>query len=221
MITLENVGKAFVNGDSTFWAVRNASLHIGAGDIVALSGPSGSGKSTLLSMLGGLLHPEEGAVKIAGTDLRSLPARHIERFRWNHIGIIFQRFNLIPVLTALENVELALLPGGAGAAARRAQAADWIDRVGLGHRAGVRAALLSGGEQQRVAIARALVHRPKIILADEPTANLDRKNATLFLDSLVSLNKSSGTTLVIATHDPVVLGYVQRVVRMEDGQCLT
>ncbi|MBC3873810.1 ABC transporter ATP-binding protein [Undibacterium flavidum] len=220
MIKLENVGKSFANGDSLFWAVRNMSIDISKGEIVALSGPSGSGKSTVLSMLGGLLHPEEGTVTVDQVNLGSLVDRKMEQFRWNHIGIIFQRFNLIPVLTALENVEIALIPSGMSTKQRKQSAAEWLARVGLSHRMQVRAALLSGGEQQRVAIARALVHQPDIILADEPTANLDRKNATIFLDTLVSLNQSCGTTLVIATHDPLVLSYMQRVVKMEDGQCL-
>jgi putative ABC transport system ATP-binding protein len=220
MIKLENVGKSFANGDSLFWAVRNMSIDIDKGEIVALSGPSGSGKSTVLSMLGGLLKPEQGSITIDQVNLGSLADRKMEQFRWNRIGIIFQRFNLIPVLTALENVEIALVPSGMSGKQRKQSAAEWLERVGLSHRMQVRAALLSGGEQQRVAIARALVHQPSIILADEPTANLDRKNATTFLDTLVSLNKSSGTTLVIATHDSLVLSYMQRVVKMEDGQCL-
>lgn len=220
MIRLENLGKSFANGDSVFWALRNMSLEIAAGEIVALSGPSGSGKSTVLALLGGLFQPGEGSVTIGNTTLSSLVDRKMEEFRWNHIGIIFQRFNLIPVLTALENVEIALIPAGFSGAERKRRASLWLDKVGLTHRAHVRAALLSGGEQQRVAIARALVHEPSIVLADEPTANLDRKNATNFLDFLIQLNQASATTLVIATHDPLVLSYVQRVIKMEDGQCL-
>ncbi|MES2318740.1 MAG: ABC transporter ATP-binding protein [Pseudomonadota bacterium] len=221
MIRLDKLGKAFANGDSNFWAVRNVSLSVAAGEVLGLSGPSGSGKSTLLSMLGGLMRPDEGSISVAGTDLGTMAATKVDHFRAGRIGIIFQRFNLIPVLSAQENVEMALIPSGIGSASRKARAAEWLERVGLAHRSHVRAALLSGGEQQRVAIARALVHAPSIVLADEPTANLDRKNATIFLDSLIELNKLSGTTLVIATHDPLVLSYMARVVTMEDGQCLT
>lgn len=221
MIELQDVGKNWPNGEQAYWAVRHASLQIAAGEVLALCGPSGSGKSTLLSLIGGLQSPDEGSVSIAGTRLNSLSPSELDRFRGRHIGIIFQRFNLIPVLSALENVEMALTTQRLSGSVRRSRARDWLERVGLSHRSDTRAALLSGGEQQRVAIARALVTEPQLVLADEPTANLDRKNAVHFLDTLLALNAQTSVTLLIASHDPLVQTYVQRTVQMEDGRCLT
>jgi putative ABC transport system ATP-binding protein len=220
MIQLELVNKSFPNGATPFHAVKSASFSIAEGEVVALSGPSGSGKSTMLSLIGGLFAPDDGKIVLDGINIAGLKAVDMDAVRARHIGIIFQRFNLIPVLSALENVEMALLQSAMSGAQRRADAAAWLGKVGLSQRAHVRAGLLSGGEQQRVAIARALVHQPKIVLADEPTANLDRANAKNFLELLTSINRATGTTLVIATHDPLVLSYVGRQINMEDGQCM-
>ncbi|WP_338846211.1 ABC transporter ATP-binding protein [Massilia sp. W12] len=220
MIELHGVGKCWPNGAQAYWALRGVDLQVAAGEALALCGPSGSGKSSLLALAGGLLKPDEGYVSIGGTRLDSLSAQALDRFRGQQIGIIFQRFNLLPVLSAQENVEMALVMQNLSAAERKRRAGGWLEQVGLSHRADVRAALLSGGEQQRVAIARALAPQPRIVLADEPSANLDRKNAVQFLQILRRLQQENGVTLVIATHDALVHDYVQRVQLLEDGKCL-
>lgn len=203
--------------DTEVTALRGASLEVAAGEYVALVGPSGCGKSTMLTLLGGLDQPTEGRVTIDGTDLGSLDDRALTRLRLERIGFVFQRFHLLPVLTALENVELPMAEAGVASGPRRERARELLAYVGLGHRADHRATQLSGGEMQRVAIARALANRPKIILADEPTGELDAATGAQILQLFRQLN-ADGTTLVVVTHDDRLAAEAGRVVRMLDGQ---
>ncbi|HET9134599.1 MAG TPA: ABC transporter ATP-binding protein [Gemmatimonadales bacterium] len=203
--------------DTEVTALRGASLEVAAGEYVALVGPSGCGKSTMLTLLGGLDQPTEGRVTIDGTDLGTLDDRALTRLRLERIGFVFQRFHLLPVLTALENVELPMAEAGVAAGPRRARALELLAYVGLGHRADHRATQLSGGEMQRVAIARALANRPKIILADEPTGELDAATGAQILALFRQLH-ADGTTLVVVTHDDRLAAEAGRVVRMLDGQ---
>jgi putative ABC transport system ATP-binding protein len=187
------------------------------GEYVAIAGPSGSGKSTLLQLLGGIDTPSGGSVELLGTRLESLGDRELTHLRLTRLGFIFQRFHLLPVLTARENVELPMAEAGVAAPRRRARARELLEYVGLGHREGHRATQLSGGEMQRVAIARALANRPAILLADEPTGELDAATGREILDLFRRLN-SDGTTLVVVTHDERLASAAGRVVHMLDGR---
>ena len=198
-------------------ALRGVSLQIAAGEYVAIVGPSGSGKSTLLTLLGGLDLPSAGSVEILGTSLGTLPDRALTRLRLERIGFVFQRFHLLPVLTARENVELPMAEMGVSPAVRRARADELLAYVGLSARAGHRPTQLSGGEMQRVAIARALANRPAILLADEPTGELDAATGREILALFRRLH-ADGTTLVVVTHDERVTTEASRVVRMLDGR---
>ena len=198
-------------------ALRGVDLEVRRGEVVALAGPSGSGKTTLLNLLGGLDVPDAGVVLLDGRDLAALGEAERTRLRRHHLGFVFQSFNLVPVLSARENVEYPLWIAGAPAAERRRRAEAALAAVGLEERGGHRPDQLSGGERQRVAIARALVHEPLAVLADEPTGNLDTVNGQLVLDLLLRWNQRSGATLLIATHDPAILARIPRRVRMRDG----
>jgi putative ABC transport system ATP-binding protein len=204
-----------MNGE-TVHALRGVSLGIEAGEYVAIVGPSGSGKSTLLQLLGGIDRPSSGTVHLMGTRLDTLGDRALTRLRLTRLGFVFQRFHLLPVLTARENVELPMAEAGVGRADRRARATALLDYVGLGHRTGHRATQLSGGEMQRVAIARALANRPVLLLADEPTGELDAATGQEILELFRRLN-SEGTTLVVVTHDERLAAEASRVVHMLDG----
>ena len=198
-------------------ALRGVSLTVAAGEYVAIVGPSGSGKSTLLTLLGGLDLPSAGSVAILGTSLSALPDQALTRLRLERIGFVFQRFHLLPVLTARENVELPMAEMGVSRATRRARAEELLAYVGLAARAGHRPTQLSGGEMQRVAIARALANRPAILLADEPTGELDAATGREILALFRRLH-ADGTTLVVVTHDERVTSEANRVVRMLDGR---
>jgi putative ABC transport system ATP-binding protein len=198
-------------------ALRGVSLTIGPADYVAIVGPSGSGKSTLMHLLGGLDRPTGGQLVIGGRDVSTLTAPEMARLRNETVGFVFQAFHLLPRTSALENVALPLVYRGAGARERRARAADMLDRVGLAHRVGHRPNQLSGGEQQRVAIARALVTGPSVLLADEPTGNLDTATGESVLGLLESLNEDSGVAVVLVTHDREVAGRANRRIVMRDG----
>ena len=198
-------------------ALRGVSLQVQAGEYVAIVGPSGSGKSTLLTLLGGLDLPTSGTVAILGTSLSALPDRALTRLRLERIGFVFQRFHLLPVLTARENVELPMAEMGVAPTVRRARAEELLAYVGLAERAGHRPTQLSGGEMQRVAIARALANRPAILLADEPTGELDAATGREILALFRRLH-ADGTTLVVVTHDERVTSEASRVVRMLDGR---
>jgi putative ABC transport system ATP-binding protein len=198
-------------------ALRGVSLEIRAGEYVVIAGPSGSGKSTLLQLIGGIDVPTAGQVEILGTRLDSLSDRELTRLRLTQLGFIFQRFHLLPVLTAGENVELPMAEAGVPTKERRMRALELLAYVGLEHRAGHRATQLSGGEMQRVAIARALANRPALLLADEPTGELDAATGAEILSLFRRLNED-GTTLVIITHDEHLASEAGRVIHMLDGR---
>ena len=205
-----------MNGE-TVHALRGASLTVQPGEYVAITGPSGSGKSTLLQLAGGIDTPSGGSVQLLGTRLETLSDRELTRLRLLRLGFVFQRFHLLPVLTARENVELPLAEAGVKPAARRERARELLAYVGLGHREGHHATQLSGGEMQRVAIARALANRPAILLADEPTGELDVATGREILDLFRRLNRD-GTTLLVVTHDERLASQAGRVVHMLDGR---
>jgi putative ABC transport system ATP-binding protein len=204
-----------MNGE-TVHALRGVSLRVDTGDYVAIAGPSGSGKSTLLQLLGGIDTPSAGTVELLGTRLDSLPDRELTRLRLTRLGFIFQRFHLLSVLTARENVELPMAEAGVGRIERRARAEKLLAYVGLEHRGGHRATQLSGGEMQRVAIARALANRPAVLLADEPTGELDAATGLEILELFRRLN-DDGTTLVVVTHDDRLAAEAGRAIHMLDG----
>jgi putative ABC transport system ATP-binding protein len=210
--------KVYGEGASAAWALAGADLEVEAGELVAIMGSSGCGKSTLLSCLAGLEPPSEGKVWIAGRDLWGLSERERTRLRAKQMGFVFQSFNLLPVLSAVENVELPLLVGGLRPSKAREQALGMLERVGLSHRAEHTPSHLSGGEQQRVAVARALVHGPRLMWADEPTGNLDAQTGAIVMDLLVRLNRETGTTVVLVTHDPEVAAMTDRVLQMRSGR---
>jgi putative ABC transport system ATP-binding protein len=197
-------------------ALRGVSLAIEPGEFVAISGPSGSGKSTLLQVIGGIDPPTSGSVELMGTPLESLSDRELTRLRLTRLGFIFQRFHLLPVLTARENVELPMAEAGVRGPGRRARATELLEYVGLAERADHRATQLSGGEMQRVAIARALANGPALILADEPTGELDAATGREILELFHRLN-ADGTTLVVVTHDEALAAEAGRVIHMRDG----
>ena len=198
-------------------ALRGVSLTVEAGEYIAIAGPSGSGKSTLLQLIGGIDLPTSGSVEILGTHLETLRDRELTRLRLLRLGFVFQRFHLLPVLSALENVELPMAEAGVPRAERRERARALLDYVGLGARAGHRPTQLSGGEMQRVAVARALANRPAIVLADEPTGELDATTGAGILALFRRLN-ADGTTLIVVTHDDRLAAEAGRVVHMLDGR---
>jgi len=208
-----------MNGE-TVHALRGASLSVDPGEYVAIVGPSGSGKSTLLQIVGGIDPPSSGSVEILGTRLETLNDRKLTQLRLTRLGFVFQRFHLLPVLTARENVELPMSEAGLRGPQRRARARQLLEYVGLGHRESHRATQLSGGEMQRVAIARALANRPAILLADEPTGELDAATGQEILDLFRRLNRD-GTTLLIVTHDDRLAAHAGRVVHMLDGRIVS
>jgi putative ABC transport system ATP-binding protein len=218
IITVENATKIYKIGEIETRALDGVCLKIEEGEFTALVGPSGSGKTTLLQLMGCLDKPNSGTVKVGGQDVTRLKANPRADLRREKIGFIFQFFALVPVLTAYENVELPLLLNNVRAKERRERAMGLLESVGLADRAGHRPDQLSGGEQQRVAIARALAPNPLLVLADEPTANLDTANGAQAMDIMQRLNEDTGTAFVFATHDPRVVAYARRVVEMLDGK---
>lgn len=212
-----NATRIFKIGEVETKALRGVNLSIENGEFTALVGPSGSGKTTLLQLIGLLDKPTSGSVFINGQDATNLNRNQRADLRKNAIGFVFQFFALIPTLTAYENVEMPLLLNGTKAAQRKARVNEMLEAVGLSDRAHHRPDQLSGGQQQRVAVARALATNPKLILADEPTANLDTENGKQVMDIMAKLNKETGVTFVFATHDPRVIKYAQRVVTLRDG----
>ena len=217
-IQLLHLTRTYGSGEALVHALRDVSLDIRTGEFLALAGPSGSGKSTLLNLIGCIDTPTSGTVLFDGRDLGQLSGRQRTRFRNDSVGFIFQDFNLVPVLTAAENVELPLqIQGRMGRTEIRDAVQGMLERVGLGDLAWRRPSQLSGGQQQRVAIARALVKRPRVLLADEPTANLDSTNAREILELMKDLNATLGTTCIFSTHDPLVMSYARRLVRLHDG----
>jgi putative ABC transport system ATP-binding protein len=214
---VENVTRVYAVGKVETHALRGVNLTIESGEFTALVGPSGSGKTTLLQLLGCLDRPTSGRVYISGKDVSQLNRDQRADMRRGTIGFIFQFFALIPTLTAYENIEMPLLLNGHTAGERHARITELLEAVGLGDRGASRPDQLSGGQQQRVAIARALASKPSLILADEPTANLDTPNGQQVMETMTRLNKETGVTFVFATHDPRVIGYARRVVTLRDG----
>ncbi|OIK05053.1 ABC transporter ATP-binding protein [Streptomyces monashensis] len=218
MYELRNVTKRYTRAKDTVHALDGVDLTIGEGDRLVIQGPTGGGKSTLLQMLGGLDRPTSGEVILDGTDLAKLGEARLTRVRSENIGFVFQSFNLIPTLTAQENVETALVPLGIKAKERRELAAEALHSVGLGERLGHLPGEMSGGQQQRVAIARALVKKPKVLLADEPTGNLDEDMRDEIMDVLERLWKEHGLTFVMVTHDSAIARKAPRLATIRKGK---
>ncbi len=216
VLVAQDLHRDYAMAGEAVHALRGLSLEIARGDWVALVGPSGCGKSTLLNLLGAIDRPTRGRVAIDGRDVASLPDADATAFRLRHIGFVFQRFYLMPMLTARENVELPMAEAGLASAARRARADELLAYVGLAARGGHRPPQLSGGEQQRVAIARALANRPALLLADEPTGELDARTGADIIALFERLN-ADGTTLVVVTHDEGLARAARRVVHLRDG----
>ncbi len=217
---LRGVTKSFGQGATAVHAVQDVNLAVDEGEFVALAGPSGSGKTTLLQLLGGLDRPTSGELSFEGRDLARLGDRELGKLRLTAIGFVFQQFNLIPTLTAAQNVEVALAPRRGGSSHRRAAARTLLDSVGLAARGDHLPTQLSGGEQQRVAIARALANEPHVLLADEPTGNLDSTTGDEIIQLMTSLSTERRQTIVLITHDAQIASRAQRVVRMHDGKLL-
>lgn len=218
LVTAEAVTRSFPLDHSSVLALDRASLYVETGEFLAIAGPSGSGKTTLLNLIGCIDQPTEGRIVLDGEDTSKLNAARTTALRRQKIGFVFQTFNLIPVFTARENVEFPLLLQGVSAGDRRKKADAALESVGLSARAGHRPDLLSGGERQRVAVARAIVHKPALVLADEPTANLDTQNATQLIDLMRELNRNLGLTFIFSTHDQRLLEHTPRIVRLCDGR---
>ncbi len=217
---LRGASRVYGQGAAEVAAVRDVDLTIEEGELVALVGPSGSGKTTLLQLLGALDRPTTGEVLFEGRDLARLGDAELSRIRLSSIGFVFQQFNLIPTLTAAQNVEVALAPAQGGATSRHKRVCALLDSVGLAPRGDHLPGQLSGGEQQRVAIARALANEPHVILADEPTGNLDTEIGDGIIELLTSLSDTRRQTIVLITHDPGIAARARRVVRMRDGRLL-
>ena len=209
--------KLYQAGESTVEAVRGVDVRIDSGEMIAVMGPSGCGKTTLLNILSGIDEPTSGTVSVNGQPLYGISDDQRTDLRSQHFGFIFQNFNLLPVLSAVENVELPLLLNGRSPGEARSEAQRALEQVGLGDRSGHRPAELSGGQQQRVAVARAIVHRPSIILCDEPTGNLDNTTSGEVMRLLNTMNEEQGTTFLIVTHDPAIAAQCQRTITMSDG----
>ncbi|MDH3290752.1 MAG: ABC transporter ATP-binding protein [Gemmatimonadota bacterium] len=216
-VRTDRVWKVFEHDGIAVDAVRDVSLEIQRGEFVVLAGPSGSGKTTLLNLLGGLTAPTRGAVWIDGQELTAMKERQRARLRLERVGFVFQAYNLLPVLTALENAEFSLLLRGVPAEERKRKVQELFQRIGIGGLEDRRPSKLSGGQQQRVAVARAVVGEPALVLADEPTANLDSASSIALLDVMTTLNEDLGTTFVFATHDQRLMERARRLIRLVDG----
>jgi predicted ABC-type transport system involved in lysophospholipase L1 biosynthesis ATPase subunit len=216
VVDARRVAKDYPYGGEAVHALRGVDLAVAAGEWISIVGPSGCGKSSLLNVLAGIDAPSTGTVELLGRPLHALNEGERSRLRLREVGFVFQRFHLLAVLTALENVELPMAEAGVGRAERRARARELLEYVGLGHRTGHRPPHLSGGEQQRVAIARALANRPRVLFADEPTGELDRRTGEEILALFERVNRE-GTTMVMVTHDPGVATRAGRMVEMADG----
>ncbi len=217
LIHLENVTRAYTMGQRTLFALRDVSIEIRASEFVAVTGPSGSGKSTLLNLIGGIDKPDAGQVWVDGLQVNTLSENRLAKWRGEKIGIVFQFFQLLPTLTALENVMLPMELRNTFADHRRERAAEALARVGLAERGAQLPSELSGGEQQRVAIARALANDPPILLADEPTGNLDSDTGKRVVEFLAELNRG-GKTIILVTHEETLARAAQRIVRVRDGR---
>ena len=217
ILKLEHIYKDYIQGKLTVPVLKDVSLHVEEGEYVAIMGPSGSGKSTLMNIVGCLDRPTSGTYELAGEDVLSLNENKLADVRLNQIGFVFQNFQLLPRMTALDNVALPLVYAGVRKKARRERAREALIRVGLEERVSFTPTQLSGGQKQRVAIARAMVNKPKILLADEPTGALDSKSSAQVMDLFAQLN-AEGVTVVMITHDPGIAGHAKRVVDIFDGE---
>ncbi|HMJ01377.1 MAG TPA: ABC transporter ATP-binding protein [Conexibacter sp.] len=218
MLELHEVVKTYVSGDERVRAADGISLTVEAGELVALYGPSGSGKTTLLLLAAGILRPDSGQVRYAGRDVGAMPEREAAAYRMHDVGIIFQSFHLIPGATALDNATVKLLGRGAARRDARRRAQPWLDRVGIGSKAARHPAKLSAGERQRVAVARALANEPRLLLADEPTGNLDSESGRRVLALLAEICHDQGLAALLATHDPAALDFADRALQLRDGR---
>lgn len=221
IIKATNVSKVYHKSTIPVHAVNNLSLDIEEGEFTAIVGPSGCGKTTLLNILGGLDHPTKGKVEIAGIDISKMKDNELIDFRLNNIGFVFQAYNLIPVLTALENVEFIMLLQKRHKEERHSRAMELLNRMDIGDKAKSKPSQLSGGQQQRVAVARALASKPRFILADEPTANLDSASTTNLLDLMAKMNQEQQATFIFSTHDQRVMDKAKRIVTLEDGKIVS
>ena len=221
VVSVTDIEKTYSETKVPVKALRGVSIDIGQGEFTAIVGPSGSGKTTLLNIIGGLDRPTKGTVIVNGTDISTLSNNQLIDFRKNNIGFVFQSYNLIPVLTAKENVEFVMLLQDQSKAKRDARTKELMEAVGLADRMNNRPAELSGGQQQRVAVARALAPKPSFILADEPTANLDSKSTSNLLDMMARLNEEENMTFIFSTHDQRVIDRARRVITIEDGKVLS
>ena len=220
VIEIKSLTKIYNGGEVKVKAVNGIDIDFKEGEFTAVVGPSGSGKTTFLNMLGGLDRPTSGQVIIGGVDVWSLSSRKLIDFRMNNIGFVFQSYNLIPVLTAGENVEFIMQLQGKPKKERLQRTKELLEAVGIGDRINSRPSKLSGGQQQRVAVARALASKPEFILADEPTANLDSHSTTSLLELMSQMNKKYNTTFIFVTHDQRVMDKARRIVTIEDGKIL-
>lgn len=218
IVETENLTRIFGSGEAQVVALDDVSLHVDTGEFVAVMGPSGCGKSTLLHMIGGLDRPTDGIVKIEGQDLNSLDDDQLSDLRREHIGFIFQFFNLIPTLTALDNTALPLVLGGTKPADSQPKAMEWLEKLEVADRSTHRPEELSGGQRQRVAIARSLVTDPSLILADEPTGNLDSQAAQEFATLLREIVDRWNRSILLVTHDPRISSFADRIIHMQDGR---
>jgi putative ABC transport system ATP-binding protein len=217
LITAHHLSRRYQLGQNVVDALRGVDLQIEAGEFVSLVGPSGSGKSTLLHLLGGLVRPSDGEVWVNGLELGRSSDNELVAYRRDTLGFVFQNFNLLPIKNAWENVSLPLMLSGVPLAQRKERAVALLSQLGLGARADHRPSELSGGEQQRVAIARALANQPQIILADEPTGNLDSRTGSEIMQLLQNLVRKEGLTLILVTHDMHVAGFADRIIHLRDG----
>lgn len=220
IVKLEGVYKRFPAGKTEFTALNNINLSFGKGEFAGLVGPSGSGKTTLLNIIGSLDSPSEGTADVLGKRINTLSHKEAALLRNMGIGFIFQTYNLLPVYTVYDNVEFALLLQNRGAADRKKAVMEALEWVGLTDKVNSKPSALSGGECQRVAIARAMVKRPQLVLADEPSANLDSKNSHNIVQTMKRLNKELGTTFIFSTHDEKVMQYLDRIIHLQDGMVI-
>jgi putative ABC transport system ATP-binding protein len=221
IIQIEHVDRTYPMAGKDFYALRDINLCVSPGEFMGLVGPSGSGKTTLLNLIGALDHPTKGMLNVLGKHTEALTNKEAAALRAKSIGFIFQHYQLFPVYTVFENVEFPLFLLDMTTEQRKKAVMDALEWVGLGDRKASKPSQLSGGQCQRVAIARAMVKRPKLVLADEPTANLDAENSHAILKTMVKLNKELGTTFIFSTHDEKVIGYLRRKISLDDGAIVT
>lgn len=221
IIEIKDLKKIYNDSEVAVHALNGVNLTFQQGEFAAIVGPSGSGKTTLLNLVGGLDEPSEGTIQIDGLNIGELSSRKLINFRLKNIGFVFQSFNLIPVLTAYENVEFIMNLQGYSREKRDARTMELLEAVGLEDRVNSRPSKLSGGQQQRVAVARALASKPKFILADEPTANLDSQSTSNLLDIMEKLNREENITFIFSTHDQRVVNKARRVIQVEDGKAIS